>query len=355
MKGLTAKNTLHNHFAAILMALLLCVAGPFIYMHVRAGNAPLRSIKLSSTEASAIATYELSFTTFSAGNLGSIQIQFCSNDPFPGQSCTMPNDINVLTSTLTAQTGATGFVIDPSSTADNLILSRAPAPVAAGTPVSYTFEGVTNTSKVGTEYVRLQTFATNDGSGPASDYGGLAYDIGTEKVGVSAEVPPFLLFCSGITINDNFCNSVSGNYVDFGNLSSAAAHSATTEMLVATNGASGYTISLSGNTMTSGNNTIAAMAADDVSRPGVGQFGINLRANTTPLIGANPSGPGFGSPSADYNIPDRYKFNSGDIIASNAGPEDTRKYTVSYLVNINGSQPVGIYVTTVTYISLANF
>jgi hypothetical protein len=124
---------------------------------------------------------------------------------------------------------------------------------------------------------------------------------------------------------------------------------------VATNGAAGYNISLGGTTMTSGNNVINAMAVDDVSRPGVSQFGINLRANTTPAIGSEPSGPGLGTPTADYNIPDRYKFSSGEIIAGYTGPEDTRRYTVSYIVNVNNTQPVGIYVTTITYVSLANF
>ncbi len=85
------------------------------------------------------------------------------------------------------------------------------------------------------------------------------------------------------------------------------------------------------------------------------QFGINLRANATPTVGSEPSGPGLGTPTADYNIPDRYKFNSGEVIAGYTAPEDTRRYTVSYLVNVSNAQPVGIYVTTITYVSLANF
>jgi hypothetical protein len=355
MKGLTAKNTLQNRFAVTLLALLLAVAGPFIYAQVRAGNAPQRAIKISTSDPSAVATYEVSFTTASAGNLGSIRIQFCSNDPFPGTPCTPPADINLLASTLSDQTGEIGFSIDPSSTINNVLLSRVPVPTVAGTAVSYTFDGAINTSEIGTQFVRLQTFATSDGTGPASDYGGLAYAIGVEKFAISAEVPPFLLFCSGVVINDNFCNSVTGDYINFGNLSSGSASSATSELLVTTNGESGYTTQLSGNTMTSGTNTIAAMVADDVSRPGTQQFGLNLRANATPAVGVDPVGPGLGQPTADYNIPNEYRFASGEIIAGGSQPEDTRKYTVSYIVNIAAGQPIGIYVTTVTYITLANF
>jgi len=261
----------------------------------------------------------------------------------------------MLGATFSAQTGETGFSVHPSSTTNNIILSRLPVASASGVPVSFSFNNVINPTNPATYYVRLQTFASTDGTGVATDYGGLAYAVGNNNFAVSAEVPPFLLFCSGITINDNFCNSVTGNYVDFGSLRPTSASSATTELLVATNGASGYTTQLSGNTMISGNNVITSLVANDVSRPGVNQFGLNLRANTTPAVGSDPSGPGTGQPNPAYNIPNQYRFNSGEIIASNALPEDTRLYTVSYLLNISASQPIGIYSTTISYITLANF
>lgn len=355
MRVLTAKQIVNNRLVVIIIALLLVATGPFIYWHVRAGRVSLRSIKISNNETSMASSYVVSFTTFSAGLMGSVQIQICLNDPFPGQPCTAPNGINMLAATLSSQTGETGFSVDPSSTSNNIVLSRVPAASAAGVPVSFTLDGVINPSDPASYYVRLQTFASTDGTGSATDSGGLAYVIGNDKLSISAEVPPYLLFCSGITINDNFCNSVTGNYVDFGNFLPVSASSATTELLVATNGELGYTIQLSGNTMVSGNNVIAALNTNDVSRPGVNQFGLNLRANATPTVGSDPSGPGTGQPTAAYNIPNQFRFNGGDIIASNSAPEDTRHYTVSYLVNRAAAQPVGIYSTTITYVSLANF
>ena len=355
MRVLTTKQIVNNRLVVGMMALLLVVTGPFIYMQVRAGHALLRSIQITNSMPLASAQYIVSFTTASAGIMGSVQIQICSNDPFPGQPCTVPNGLDMLGATFSAQTGETGFSVDPSSTANNIILSRLPTASASSVPVSFTFDNVINPANPATYYVRLQTFASTDGTGAATDDGGLAYAVRDNNLAVSAEVPPFLLFCSGITINDIYCNSVTGNYVDFGSLHPTSASSATTQLLVTTNGASGYTTQLSGNTMISGNNAITSLVTNDVSRPGVNQFGLNLRANTTPAVGSDPSGPGTGQPSPAYNIPNQYRFNSGEIIASNALPEDTRLYTVSYLLNISASQPIGIYSTTISYITLANF
>ncbi len=356
MKGVTAKifRGLHLRQVVTIMVLLFIAAGPFTYLRAGAATMTVRSVKLSNSDAGATATYGFTFDIITQHLLGSIQMQFCSNDPFPGLPCTPPVGMDASTATLTSQTGAVGFTISPNSTANNLLITR-PASVSVPITSSYEFSGITNPSAAGSYYVRLQTFASTDGSGAAIDSGGLAFVIGAGKVSLSVKVPPYLLFCSGVVINDNFCTSTTGDYINFGNLSAVTAKSAQSQLLVATNGQFGYGITMSGTTMTSGTNVITAMSVDDVSRPGLNQFGVNLRANSSPAIGSDPVGPGTGQPTPNYNIPDRFRFNSGDIIASNANPEDTRKYTVSYIVNISGGQPVGVYVTTLSYICLANF
>jgi hypothetical protein len=127
------------------------------------------------------------------------------------------------------------------------------------------------------------------------------------------------------------------------------------QMVLATNAVSGYNLFLNGTTMTSGNDTIPAMTASDVSRPGTSQFGINLRANTTPAVGANVQGPGLGTPSANYGTADFFRFVPGELIASSPSVTDFSKYTVSYIVNISRDQDPGIYVTTLEYVAVATF
>jgi len=110
-----------------------------------------------------------------------------------------------------------------------------------------------------------------------------------------------------------------------------------------------------GSSMTSGSNVIPAMAGGGPSVKGTSQFGLNLRANTNPVIGQEVTGPGVAGITANYANQNQFRFNSGDVLASTLGPDDFRKYTVSYIVNVAAGQPGGVYSTTLTYVCLANF
>jgi hypothetical protein len=314
---------------------------------------PDRSVQIGSGVPGATTTYQLDFTIATAGTLGSIQAEFCSNDPLIGTACTPPNGFDISGATLSSQSGVAGFVIDPATTSNTLLLSRSPngtAPV----PVSFVLDDVVNPSDVGSFYVRLTTYASNDASGPIVDKGGIALAVAA-NINVSSYVPPYLLFCSGLVIVSYDCNTASGNYVNFGELSSTTTKADKSEMVVATNAAFGYGIFLGGSTMNSGTSTIPALTASDVSRPGTSQFGINLAANTSPPVGNSASGPGNGDVDPEYAIVDRFRFNPGEQLASGPGVSDYRKFTVSYIANIAKSQPAGIYVSTLTYICMANF
>jgi hypothetical protein len=337
------------------MVLVLGLAGFGHYLLAPAYGAQLgdRELQLSDDEVSTTANYLLSFELSTAGTLGSIIVQFCSNDPVPDDVCTVPAGLDVSSAVLSAQTGPGGFSISPATTPNELVLTRTPANAAIG-PASYHFTGVTNPSAAGSYYVRVQTFATSDATGPASDYGGIAFAI-VNSLAISAEVPPYLIFCTGVTITGLNCANADGDYIDLGELSSQHASSGSSQMLVATNAVDGYYVSVQGTTMTSGNNIINALSGNDVSRPGVSQFGFNLRANSAPPVGNDPSGPGLAQPQPDYDQPNSYRFVSGDTIISNSVPDNLREYTASYVVNVSNSQAPGVYVSTLTYICLASF
>jgi hypothetical protein len=239
------------------------------------------------------------------------------------------------------------------SASNELVLAR---PVATPTPgpVSYTFDDIVNPDVSGPYYVRMETFLTEDATGPDTDYGGLAYSI-NDAVQISTTVPPFLLFCTGLTITNFDCNTATGDYINFGDLSTSSAKTGASQMVIATNAKFGYSLTINGTTMLSGTNAIPALSASDVSRPGTGQFGVNLRKNTDPSVGQNPAGPGAATVSANYNTPNRYRFVSGEQIASSVTSSDYRKFTVAYLINVPHGQTPGIYVSTIGYICVATF
>ena len=139
-------------------------------------------------------------------------------------------------------------------------------------------------------------------------------------------------------------------------------------MAASTNAGSGYNITVNGPTLTSGSNTVVAMNAADISRRGVSQFGLNLVDNTpdlvTPDVGAAISlasnGTNFRAQAlAEYNTDATFKFTPGDSVADSAsggaGGTDAQIMTVSYIVNVTGSQPAGTYTSTLTYICTPTF
>jgi hypothetical protein len=167
-------------------------------------------------------------------------------------------------------------------------------------------------------------------------------------------VPPYLILCSGVTVAVD-CTNSSGVTVDLGELSKISPNSTTTQFSVATNSINGYVTTIQGSTLTAGNRTIAPLAIPGISQPGVSQFGINLRANTSPTVGQNPVGAGTGSVNANYNTPNQFRFQNGDVLASASLPTEYNRYTISYMINVVDSQPAGRYASTMTVIATTTF
>lgn len=322
--------------------------------HVHAvGGLSSRSARISDSTAGATATYRIGFNiTQTAVPLGSIEMEFCANDPLPNTSCTVPIGLNLSGATLT-QSGNTGFTISGTSTANRILLTRFPA-LPLGGPSVYEFANVQNPSSAGSYYVRLQTFSNNTGSGANVEDGGLVFSI-TSGVSVSSTVPPYLRFCTSVTIVNFDCGTATSYLIDMGEFSPSSTAASSSEMVVATNAGLGYSITMTGTTLTSGNNVIPASETPVSSQAGSSQFGVNLRSNTNPGIGSEPQGPGTGSINGSYNVPNQFAFKTGDIITSSTGSTDNRKYTMSYMTNVNAGQAPGVYATTLSFICLANF
>ncbi len=337
-----------------VVASLLAGMGPF--SSTQAATAPLlfRSIKVSSNQAGANSvSYDTSFFISTAATVGSIEIQFCANSPLEDDICDAPPGFDASNVSIVAQSGQTGFSPSSTSTTNDLVLTRPPAPAGVGT-VGYELEGVTNPSAGGALFARIMTHASSDGSGPSINFGGIALSI-DGSLSISLEVPPFLIFCLGEHITDFDCSTATDPFSDLGDLNSGVTRAAQHQMVVATNAQNGYSLWAAGTTMTSGNNTIAPMSVVSASQKGASQFGMNLRANSAPTIGEDVQGAGSATVAPNFAQSNRFFFHSGDVVASSPSSDAYRKYTVSYIVNIAPSQPGGVYSTTLTYVGLANF
>ncbi|PJE66418.1 hypothetical protein COU92_00290 [Candidatus Saccharibacteria bacterium CG10_big_fil_rev_8_21_14_0_10_41_32] len=110
------------------------------------------------------------------------------------------------------------------------------------------------------------------------------------------------------------------------------------------------------------------MNSADISRRSVSQFGLNLMDNTpdavTPDVGTAITAASNGTDLraqalAGYSTDGTFKFTPGESVADSAnggaGPTNAQIMTVSYIVNVAGSQAAGTYTTTLTYICTATF
>lgn len=342
-------------FVVGVVILLTYVIIPVYFLQLQVGATGLnsRSLTLLNSAPSATTDYTLSFTLANTSTIGSLSILFCSNDSLQYDTCTLPEGMDVTNAQLSYQNGISDFSYFVAAT-NSIVLSRTPSVITAPVTVTLTFHNVLNPSSAGPYYARVGAYSSDDATGSPVAFGGLGFAI-TNNIQISSVVPPYITFCSGIVINTLSCSSANGDYINFGELSYSHSSQADSQLLVVTNAQNGYVVQVYGTTMTSGNNIINAMSSSASSRPGTSQFGINLRANTIPSIGNDPTGPGIGQPVGAYNIPNQYKFVSNDVIASSSEPDNYRKYTVSYIVNVNSSQAPGVYVSTLTYVCAGSF
>ena len=144
-----------------------------------------------------------------------------------------------------------------------------------------------------------------------------------------------------------------GTTINFGSLSTSATATATSTFNVIDYTSYGYIVQILGNPPSSGSHTLTAMSGAS-STIGTEQFGINLRANSIPSIGADPSG-GAGAAASGYSTVNSYKYNSGDTVAASTKSSGQTNYTVSYIANAATSTPSGAYSGTLTLICTGTY
>ncbi len=337
-----------------ILAALLIVVAPLLYSHqVEASDLYSRRVIVGSSRPSAVTTYQFDFTIPSFSNLGSIEFEFCTNNPYIGTACTTPAGFDSSGVTLDSQIGETGFSVDGGlTTSSKVVLTRASVP-SVGVPATYVLGNITNPSVVNQSvFVRIATYATVNASGPRTDTGAVVFAT-VNGIGVDGYVPPYLTFCVGVTVSLD-CSTASGNILDFGELRPTQSRQVASELSGSTNDPGGYSVFLNGNTMTSGNNVITALGSPTASQPGTSQFGMNLRANNAPSVGADPIGSGTAVAAPQMSSQNQFYFNNIAILSS---PLSTNfnKFTASYIVNVSAGQPPGIYSTTLTYVATAAF
>jgi len=155
-----------------------------------------------------------------------------------------------------------------------------------------------------------------------------------------------------------------GGTSEMGTIDTGKTGTATNIIKVRSYLSSGYTLHITGAPPTALNHTLSVpMGEGDTpftSQPGSEQFGINLVANNTPHIGADPvqvpSGSfSFGTVADGYDQADLFKYRSGDTMAYSNRSTGETDYTVSMIINVSGTTPGGKYTSNFSAVVVPNF
>lgn len=345
--------------SALILSLLTLVSGGTWFIATAASLTAL-SDTMSNQTISANSSHSIKYTAASAvssaGN--TIVVTFPTGFDFTSKT------IASLTFTHGTSTGAENtetLASSPSASAwgavfsgsSNVILTlTAPtdgtgtAALAASDKVIITYD---STNSVNPSSANTYSISINSNG----DTGSITVPILTNsQVAITATVAQTLSF------------AISTNSIGFGTLSTSQSTYATSggsgqsteptnahTLAASTNGTSGYSIALSGATLTSGANTIAAISGGTAQAlsPGSAQFGIRATASG-----------GSGSVAAPYNgSSGNYGFGTSPLssaqFASAGTATATTTYNVNYAANIAPTTPAGSYATTLTYVATANF
>lgn len=340
-----------GQLALLLLASFTIFTSVFAADVVRFYN---RSLFVYDPNPSAVTKYTISFGYHTITNVGSLDILFC-NDPIPTDPCDAPPGLDVSHAVLSDQTGGNDYTI-LSRTANHIVLTRNPDVVTTD-PSSYTFDNVVNPNSTAHSFAaRLSDYASTNAAGPIIDLGSITSQA-TAGVALETQVPPILVFCVAHIVDPN-CNGTSGgNYTDMGQLSEDETLMATSQMAAGTNASLGYAITVHGLSMTAGSHEIDALTSPTPSAMGNNQFGINLVANTEPDMGHDKDGgdSAITVVAPNYDIPNSFTYNDGDVVAEAPHVSLVERYTVSYIVNAAPSLRPGVYTTTITYLCTGRF
>jgi hypothetical protein len=143
---------------------------------------------------------------------------------------------------------------------------------------------------------------------------------------------------------------VPGGTVNLGELATDSTASGSTAFSIKTYLASGYNVSVDGTSLKNAGSghLLAPMSTAAAAQPGVEQFGINLRDNSSPDVGSNPvqipdNSFSFGTWADGYGTVNNYKYVAGQTIAQSASSSGQTNYIMSMIANVATTTPAGAY------------
>lgn len=346
------KNILTKISASLVVVSLFALSATPI---AEAASLTALSDILTNATQSAVSNHTIQFTTPTGVAAGQTIILTFQSD-FLASTTMDYTDMDVLVNSVqvtlgSAAVGAAWGAVRTSGTV--ITLTNGNVAVTAGSVIKILIGTNATNQSTGVRQIANPSSAGNYTvtiTGTFTDTGSITVPIlANDQVAVSATVAQTLTFSiSTTTVGFGTLNTGAATYANSagtGSASPVTAHN----IIVGTNAASGYTLTVQGSTLTSGLNTIAAIggtaAASSIGTP---QFGLDLQASG-----------GTGTVSSPYNSSTLFAYAATATTTSQVASATTASanttYSAQYLANISSLTPAGSYSTALTYVATANF
>ncbi len=367
-------------FGITALAVSAAAVMPALAGQASAAPVTARYVKMSSSSNTATgASYEIGFTTATAGTLRGIVVDFCANSPIIGDTtCTVPTGFSVGTPTVSVSASftATGSWTGSSlNTNRTLTVTNATnTNITAGTAGTITVSTVTNPTAAPVPfYARIYTYTATAGAtgytvanpsngGAVLDSGGVAMTT-TATITVTAKVQETLTFC----VYTTSCGTGTAVALGDGNgvlASNTTVYTGTSSFDLASNASTGVVVRLKGDTLKAGSfslDTFGASCTADSAATGTEQFGLRLSTTGAGQTAVAPyncaaNSHGFDIASAcgtenDGNVTCTY----GDQIATTAGPTTSSTSVIEYAAKSASTTESGVYTADLSYIATGKY
>jgi hypothetical protein len=381
---------LFDRQARYIVAIALLMLASIMPALASAAQVTERSIALSSSSADADSvTYKVKFTSDNAA--GAFVVDFCTNSPLIGQSCTAPD---ASFSVAAADSTSSGFT-NTEALASDTNTFRSVGTIAADTAIEVDVTGINNPATSGVLYARIVTYADEtaaeaytstdlDNGGAPVDDGSVALSI-TPTIGVTAAVLESMTFCVSKAVPTASCGGTNTPTVKLGNtvgtstvLDSALVYTDTINTQISTNAVGGAIVSLKSNTTGCGGLSragaatfaagcgIAPALTGDIAA-GEAEFGVK----TATAAGVSPSNgtlrPYDGGSGAYYsNTVYKLNYVSGDgtgvtstygdpFLDTNSAPVNNMGMEITFGASAANNTPAGQYSANMSMIATGKF
>lgn len=353
-----------------------------------AANVSSRSIILSTAAANASnVSYEVQFTP--ATDAEGFVIDFCSDSPIAGQTCTAPSGFSTA-SVASASDTVAALTVNSNSNETAVAVTKS---MTATTPVDVTLTGIHNPTSANDSthgfYARIITYATageatgyadSTSIGTPVDTGGVAMSI-VSAIGVTAAVRETMTFCVASADITPDCANAGGNLPTFelgetvGNakaLSPSAISTANLYTQLSTNAASGAVVNLKSSATGCGGLIRLGSSACDITpaltnfTAGNAKFGVKTAADSTAATGAQ-SPTGHLLPSSGYGASGYYlHYVAGDgsgvtstygdpFLNTNSLPVNNQNQQITLGASASANTPAGTYGATLNMIAAGTY